>query len=526
MDEVIRQVVAILKSVWMQRWIGLIVAWVVGIGGVFVVLAVPNKYEASARIFVDTQSLLKPLMQGLAVQPNTDQQINMLSKTLMSRPNMEKLIRMADLDLKLKNKEEKEKLIDDLLSTLKLEAMYGGGEGKSPNMFVISYRDQNPEKAKRLVQSLMTIFVESGTGDNRKDTDTARKFIEEQIAVYQKKLEEAEGRLKEFKLKNMNLAGGGNKDYFTRANEITAQLEQARLELAEAKQSREAMKRELMGEEPSMVFEGEQTAQNVQQASIPEFDGRIDTLKKSLDTLLQKYTEQHPDVVGARKVIAQLEEQKRQEIMSRAKAAGGKLRGPSVNPVYQQLKVNLAEIETTIASLDARVKEYEARVEKVNASARLQPELEAELVQLNRDYDIVKTNYNQLVGRRESANMAEQMEAASGVADFKIIDPPRVSPKPVAPNRLLLLPVAFIAALGAGVAVSFLMAQLRPMFVDIKALRDISGLPVLGSITILKSEARLRQERRRLIYFFIAIGGIVAMYGATMVVLFATSLKV
>lgn len=524
MDDAIRQVVAILKGIWLKRWIGLIVAWVVGIGGVFVVLSMPNKYEATARIFVDTQSVLKPLMAGLAVQPNVDQQIVMLSKTLMSRPNMEKLIRMADLDLKLKSKEEKEKLIDDLLSQLKLEVI-SQNAAQTNNLYIITYRDASPDKAKRLVQSLMTIFVESGTGDKRKDTDTARKFIEEQISAYQKKLEEAENRLKEFKLRNMALAGAGGKDYFVKAGEVNAQLEQARLELMEAKNSREAMKRELLGEEPVVTVGGEQDAAS-QQVSLPEFDARIDLLKKNLDILLQKYTDQHPDVVGTRKVIAQLEEQKKQELIARAKAAGGKVRGQSTNPVYQQLKVNIAELEANIASLEIRVKEYEARAEQVKASANLQPELEQEFVQLNRDYEIMKLNYNQLVGRRESANMAEQMEATSGVADFRIIDPPRVSPKPVAPNRLLLLPIAFLAALGAGVAVSFLMAQIRPTFMDAKSLRDISGLPVLGSITVLKSEAQLRQERRRLMYFFSGIGGLVALFGVAMVVLFVTSLKV
>ena len=100
MEELIAQFTSIARGMWKFRWTGLIVAWVVGAVGAVVAFKVPDRYEAMARIFVDTQSILKPLMSGLAVQPNVDQQVTMLSRTLISRPNIEKLVRMADLDLK------------------------------------------------------------------------------------------------------------------------------------------------------------------------------------------------------------------------------------------------------------------------------------------------------------------------------------------------------------------------------------------------------------------------------------------
>ena len=89
MEEIVRQVLTILRSMWKFRWPALVTAWVVALVGVIVVFRIPDQYEASARIYVDTQSILKPLMSGLTVQPNVEQQINMLSRTLMSRPNIE-----------------------------------------------------------------------------------------------------------------------------------------------------------------------------------------------------------------------------------------------------------------------------------------------------------------------------------------------------------------------------------------------------------------------------------------------------
>ena len=101
MDELLRQATAILRGMWQRRWLGIIVAWIVGAASVAAVLAIPDKYEATARIYVDTQTILRPLMTGLVTQPNVDQQVMMLSRTLITRPNVEKLIRMADRDLKI-----------------------------------------------------------------------------------------------------------------------------------------------------------------------------------------------------------------------------------------------------------------------------------------------------------------------------------------------------------------------------------------------------------------------------------------
>ena len=98
MDELLRMVLSYLRSMWSYRWARLIVAWAIGLGGALFIMQMPDKYSASAKIYVDTQSVLRPLMSGLAIQPNIDQQINMLSRTLISRPNIEKLIRMADLE--------------------------------------------------------------------------------------------------------------------------------------------------------------------------------------------------------------------------------------------------------------------------------------------------------------------------------------------------------------------------------------------------------------------------------------------
>lgn len=505
MEEILRQALTILRATWKHRHLGMIVAWVVGAIAAGVILRIPNQYEASARIYVDTQSILRPLMSGLAVQPNIEQQIMMLSRTLISRPNLEKLIRMADLDLDVKNKSQQEALIDSLADTLKIQ-----GLGRD-NLYTISFRDPDPGKAQRVVQALVSIFVESSLGDKRQDTDSARKFLEEQIRNYEKKLEVAENRLKEFKLRNIELAASEGKSGIDRLGELSTQMNLARLQLREAEHSRDALRRQIAGEEPVLLPDSPGSESSV---SLPEIDGRIDTQKRNLDTLLQRYTEQHPDVVGTRRLIKELEEQKRQEIQARKKfAAANPGAAVSNNPVFQQLKVALAEAEANTASLRARVSEYEERYKRSTDLMKTQPQLETELAQLNRDYELDKRNYEQLVSRRDSAELSGDLDTAGSMADFRLVDPPRASSKPVAPNRLMLLPLGLLLALGGGLFAAFAASQIRPVFFDSKTLREVTDLPVLGMVSLIPNEGRRLRERSSLQRFLLATGGLVLAYG-------------
>lgn len=503
MDDLIRQLLVFARGAWAYRWWGLLVAWLVGIGGAVGVYFIPDRYEASARIYVDTQSVLAPLMSGLAVPSDVNQQVAMLSKTLISRPNVEKLIRMADLDLAAKTKEQREELIEDVTKRIQISST-----GRD-NLYTLAFRDTKPDRAKRVVQSIVSIFVESGLGDKRKDTDSARRFIEEQIKNYAQKLDEAETRLKDFRIKNISMLSESGKDLTGQVGDLATRLRDAQLQLREAENSRDALKRQLVGEEPVLLPENPNTGG----VSLPELDGRIDALKKQLDELERRYTDKHPDVVGTQRIIEQLEKQRAEELKTRRKP-GAQAMNVNSNPVYQQMKIQLMESEANIASLKTRVAEYQARQAQLKEYMKLGPQIEQELAQLNRDYEINKRNYESLVARRESANISVEMESSAGVAEFRVIDPPNVPSKPAAPNRRLLMPLVGLLSLLVGGAVALLISQIRPTFHDSRSLREFTGLPILGTVSMIRSPERRRRQRRQLIGFAGGVASLVVAFGA------------
>jgi polysaccharide chain length determinant protein (PEP-CTERM system associated) len=212
-------------------------------------------------------------------------------------------------------------------------------------------------------------------------------------------------------------------------------------------------------------------------------------------------------------MIRELEELKRKEVAEIRKSA---LNAPtataSVSLAQQEMSRLLANAEVQVASLNARVGEYSARYNRAREMMKTAPQIEAEYAQLNRDYDINKKNYNDLVVRRESAALSGELENAAGVADFRLIDPPRASPKPVAPNRMLLLPLALLAAIAAGMALSFAISQLRSVFYDPRSLTDAVGLPLLGTVSLIVSDAELASRRNDVKKFAGASGALVLLF--------------
>ena len=518
MEELIQQVSSVVRSMWSYRWAGLIAAWTVAVLGSVVVFRIPDRFEASARIYVDTQSILKPLMQGLAVQPNVDQQVGMLSRTLISRPNIEKLVRMADLDLKSESKAQQEALIENLQKSVEIKTT-----GRD-NLYSLSYVESDRDKAKRVIQSMVSIFVESSLGASRKDTDSAKVFLDEQIKSYETKLEEAETRLKDFRLRNIDMQTGDGKDSASRLSEINQLLARSRLELREAEQARDAARRQIDAEKAggtgSSVSQG-LMAESATSFATPEVDARLDALRRNLDALLQRYTEAHPDIVTTRRMVKELEEQKRKEVAELRKAAMASptptMTNSSQSAATQELSRLLANSEVMVAALRARVTEYTTRYAAAKAASRTSPQIEAEAAQLNRDYGIIKKSYEDLVGRRQSAVMSGDLDVASGVAEFRLIDPPRVAPKPVSPNRLLLLPLVLLAALAAGLFFAFAASQMRPTFAAAEELRLVTGLPLLGVVTLLTTDDDRQRDRVSLFRFVAASGGLVGLFAAGLI---------
>jgi len=472
MHELITEILGYIQSATRYKWISIVVAWVISLAGWVFVSQLPDKYQASARVHVDTRSVLRPLLSGLAIQPDVSGQIRLMSKLMFSRPNLEKVARMTDLDLGVKDEAAMEKLVARLQASMNIT----GGEN---NLFTISAENQDPTIAKKVVQALLTIFVEQTLGESREDSNSAQKFLDQQLKEYEARLQAAEKTREDFRRANYGLLPEQGSDLYKQLGVLTGQLDEAKMAMHEAIDRREEMQRQLDEEEPTVMDFGSPV-----EAS--PLDMRIQTLQSRLDDLLLRYTKSHPEVVAVKKSIADLERQKKKEEESAALA--GEEPGPDVggeaNPVFQQKKIALGEAEANVASLTSRVKMFEEKIENLKKQMDERLKVETQLQGLNRDYLAIKENYDALLKRRETARMSESVEQSTDSVKFKIVDPPQVPTKPTSPNRILLSVVVLAGSIVASIGLAIFLALLRPAFTSTNKLREVTGLPVLGSVSM------------------------------------------
>jgi len=482
------------RSLWRRRWHAAGVAWVFCLAGWAYVLTLPNAYEATTRIYVDTESMLRPLMRGIAVDSNILTQVDLIQRTLLSRPNLQRVSHMADLDLAAHSPTDIEEVINDLRRRTLVT-----GEGR--NLFTISYTGPSRETATRVVQSLLTVFVESNLGNSRQDIDSAKSFIDDQLRNYTQLLDEADKRVADFKAKNVGYLPGDS-NYGTKLEQAREELAKTQAELDDNRQQREVLSKQLAGV-PRVV-----ESINAGGSAGPPIGGgpdlgsggsgdaatRVAELERKLRSLLENFTDQHPDVVRTKKLIEQAK-QEAAAVPADAPAApltGIKTTAP--NPVYDQLQIQLVTFDTNIASLQSKLKRNQAAVEKWQGLAKEVPEIAAQLSKLNRDYDVTKKAYDELLNRRESAKIGSDLQTQTQTVQFRVVDPPAAPIKPVAPKRPLLLAVVLIGGMIAGGAFAFLLTQVDDSVLTVRQLKELVPLPVLGGISLVTTDVQKRQR--------------------------------
>jgi polysaccharide chain length determinant protein (PEP-CTERM system associated) len=506
MQELLAQILTQARNAWRFRWYAVACAWVVAILGWVYALSQPDIYEARARVFVDTDSVLKPLLSGLAVDTNVQNRVAMMSQVLMSRPNLEKVARETDLYLRAPTQEDFARMVDKLPTKIALES--GGRDGT----YTLRYSDTDPVMAQRIVQTLLDAFVEDTLGVKRADTDTAQEFLQTQIREYESRLRTAEDRLAKFKKDNVGLLPGETGDYYTRLQAARLKLDQLRSQSRLAEQRRTELSKQLDGEVPTFgIFED---------TSGGSSDGRVVEMRRQLDQLLLQYTDKHPKVIALKDTIASIEAQSKAAAADKKRTAMAVPRNPQdavaraldINPVYQDLRVQLSRTQVELAELREQIAEYDTTVRNLHGKVDTIPQIEAELTRLNRDYEVNRGQHQQLLQRLESARLSEQAEASTENVKFRIIEPAARPLIPTGPKRGLFMTAALVVALGAALMLAVLLGQLKPVFLSRAMLKEITGLPVLGTISFLEARVERSLLRREPVLVGAAFAGLLVTY--------------
>jgi protein tyrosine kinase modulator len=507
------------RGAWRFRWFALISALIFALIGWAVVFALPDRYEAEARVFVDTRTGLKPALQGLTIDQNVDSQINYVRQSLLEGPQLERIANDAGvLPPTVTDERERARILDKLSNRIVLGVFSAGSQGDERStagtIYTFHYTDGDRARSLRVVESLLNTFVEETLGGKREGSQHAQQFLETQIKDYEKRLSAAEDKLAAFKKKNVGLMPTDQGGYFAQLQKEVDDARKAESDLSVALSRREELAKQLHSD--SAVWAAGSSAASGGRGAGAGSDtlSRIQEAQAKLDELLLKYTDKHPDVIAMRATLEELRNRRTAELASlrRGDASAVASSGAGNNPVYQSMQLELNKVDVEIAALRRELAQHQGTVAELRQRLNSAPQVEAEYQQLNRDYDVNKAQYTALLGSYQKARLGEQADNAGSVR-FEVVLPPTSPLVPVWPKRTLFLGLIWLAALGAGAAIAYGLHTIKPVLSSIRALNELTAFPVLGVVGVAFPTAQRKKNLRNMWQISAAAAGLVFALG-------------
>ncbi|KQS01427.1 chain-length determining protein [Sphingomonas sp. Leaf357] len=488
------EVRVVLHTIWKRRWLAMAVAWAIAIVGWLFVSQIPNSYESKARVFVQMQSIL-PSTVGITT---ADQQkdVDRVRQTLTSAVNLEKVVRGTDLANTVQTDRDTADRVAGLQKAITITA-------QQDNLFEITAKGSSPKVTRAIVQKLIDIFVEENLAGDRDETTQSLRFLDAQLEQRQKQLQDAEAKKTDFQNRYLgSLPGTGTlTDRMGAARSAMAQVDS---DLAAAQSSLAAVNGQMAGTPATVAGPPGTVTTGPARARLAAIQGQIAEARS------RGFTDNHPDMIALKSQLGAATAAARSEPVGSGGAGGA-----SANPLYLSLRSMQADKQSQVAALSMRKAQLQADLDTINSKLAGDPAVAAEQGQIERNYAVLKDQYDKMLADREDIKLRGQAQTQTDSIKFSVIDPPSAPRVPSAPNRPMLLTGVLIVAIGGGIGAAFAFGQLKTTFATAARLERATGMPVIGSIGEAVTAAQIAARRRNLMYF----GGGAAALGAAYVAL-------
>ena len=467
---------------WRYRWAGLAAAWLVAVLGWVYVFALPDNYEAQSRVFVDTRTVLRPALQGLALNEDLNAELNYVRQALLAGPQLLKIAQEAGMLPAGSSPAHQQAVLSGLISHTQIavrSASEHEDDRNAGNMYRISYQD--PSRAQSLkVVSILTRDLVSGTlGSTHAESESAQRFLETQLRDYEARLSDSEAKLAQFKSQHLGVMPTEAGGYFAQLQKENELVEDTQNKLRTAQSRRTTLEHQLRGDAAvSAVGTGSMSG-----SGGGDTLSRIAETQAHLDDLLLRYTDKHPDVIATRATLEELKKRRAAEIESlrRGDAGAAATSRASASPVYQGIALALNQAEVDISDLSSELADHRAKAQELRKMLDTAPQVEAQYAQLARDYEVNRQQYTALLENYDKTKLGQRANDAGSVR-FTLVQPPSVGSDPVSPDRPWLLIGVLIAALAAGLGAAYGLNLLQPVAGSARALAALTGATVLGVV--------------------------------------------
>lgn len=469
-----------LNGLWRRRWLIVGVTWACALAGWFALWLIPDKYESRAHVFVQTETILEPVLTGFTARPDYTRRVEVMQQQLLTRPNVELIIDRSGLDETIEARTPMERRV-------KMEGMVEWVAGKikieSPQemYFIISYKNSDPKIAQAVVDAVLNLLIEQDLGASLTESEAARRRLDLQIEDYEERLVANERAVAAFRAEHASelMAIQG----------VTRQHELKENELTRVTDELDRTKGRIL------------TLQNLISATPRRTSGgELERLKVELASLRSQYEESHPDIRG---VLARIEE---------LESGNTSL---ASNPEYVRLQSELSVARDSVRALEIREQRLKEELETLDFATGQAPAVEAELRQIVREYEQTQKTYEELLSRRDRLDLTQNLGAAGRGVEYQVFEWPTVALSPSDPPRMLLILGIFILAGGAGAAAALGLAILDKSYTQASELQHAFGLPILGALSEVASQdviAERKRDRSRLVIAGAALVFVAGVY--------------
>lgn len=477
-----------LTQIWARRkWVGLLLFAAPFAGMVTLAQTLPNLYSSAATVLVEQQQIPEGFVKS-SVTGESDTRLHLIREKLLNRSSLNELIARFDLYPEFRKQAPEEAVVDRMRKdiTLELKELQRQVYGRDGTFgFKVSYRGRDPEVVSKVANTLAGKYVEENLQMRSRQASETTALLKKQLDEVKQRHDDQERRIAEFKLKHM-----GELPEQTQVNLSTLGRLNQELGLNSEQQMRMIDRRERLGKQLFDINSGG-PATVAHPDSLPY---HLEKLKTELTELRTRASNKHPDVLRIQGEIAAIEkalkETAKDSKLDPAQAAAFLASPEEIKEALRDLDRDLKHLKAEEQRLRQEVAAYQRRVER-------SPHHAQEFQQLERDYKMTRDLYFSLLQRYEDAQLAETMEQVRNGGQMRIIDPAMPTKAPSAPNRLRIMLMGLVLALGLSVGGVMFLEYRDQSFHGVEDLRQFTKVPILVRIPLIQTKGERRKAMAR-----------------------------
>ena len=545
-----------IKGIARRRIKGFVLVFcLIFVAAALVAVLLPPKYKSESTILIENQLIPAEYVQS-TITGYVEQRIQVITQQVMSRTRLEEIIGRFDLYRDMRERytmtEITEKMKEDIRLNMISAEVRDSRTGKATEAtiaFSIGYEGKNPAVVQKVANVLASLYMELNLKHREERASTTTTFLQQELDDLQARMDQDQEELSAFKQAHMGELPEHSAVNLEAINRLTRDLDNITSQINQLRERKILFEGQIAGVDPMRPMVTQEGKSVMNPAD------QLKAMRLEMLRLKSRYSKKHPDVVKLQKEIQELEAQvgpmddskekvrRLEELSAELAAMKGEL-GPE-HPDVTRLEKEVAALSREIQQNDARnagsdifeenpdnpayihlktqIKSTEAEIEALKEErARVQqgimdyqgritnaPLVEKEYNHLLRDLESTRQKYTDLTNKLMEARVAQGMEESQRGERFVIIDPAQLPEKPHKPNRLAILLIGFVLAVGGGVG----MAALREvMDLSVKSPEELyllSGVPVLSVIARMDSPQEIqRRWIKRGIIFLVVVAGL------------------